>query len=247
MGAASNERQYDLVVVGGGIAGCETALAAARNGLDTLLVTTSLDTIYNGVGDSAPLRAPAGSLMAQLAPSLAAPSGAVRWYDLHRAVKYELETEPRLHLLQSTVSALLVDDGAITGVATWEGVDRLASRTVLALGTFAGARLTIGSSIEQAGRLSEMAYDDLYLDLLAHGFAFESIDLTAPPQSGALSYVVTCHHLASSERFGKSFALPRLTGLYGAGLFFAGYLDYEEAAEQGFKLGTLLSASDVFL
>lgn len=238
-----DERHYDLVVVGGGIAGCETAREAARGGLDTLLVTTSLDTIYNGVGDSAPLDAPAGSLMAELVPALSGPGGAVRWYDLHRAVKYELETEPRLHLLQSTVSGLLERGGVVEGVATWEGVDRLASRTVLALGSFAGARLTIGSSSEAAGRLSEMAYDDLYHDLVRRGFLFEELDLSAPAQHGALPYTVSCRHLAPSEWREEEFELTRLGALYAAGLFGAGYLSYEAAADQGVRLGASLSTS----
>ncbi len=243
MATAGDERRYDLVVVGGGVAGCEAAREAARNGLDTLLVTTSLDTIYNGVGDSAMLAPPAGSLMAELAPALSGPGGAVRWYDLHRAVKYELETETHLHLLQSTVSGLLERGDVVTGVATWEGVDRLARRTVLALGSFAGARLTSGSSSEEAGRLSEMAYDDLYRDLLRRGFTFEEIELNASPQAGSLPYTVSCHRLAPDEWREESFELPRLGALYAAGLFSAGYLGYEAAAEQGMRLGALLSAT----
>lgn len=242
MVSTSNERRYDLVVVGGGIAGCETAREAARSGLDTLLVTTSLDTIYNGVGDSAMLAAPAGTLMAELAPALSGSGGAVRWYELHRAVKYELETESRLHLLQSTVSGLLESGGVVTGVATWEGVDRLARHTVLALGSFAGARLTIGTSSEEAGRLSEMAYADLHHELVRRGFDFEEIELNAPPQAGSLPYTVSCHHLAPSEWRAESFELPRLGALYAAGLFGAGYLSYEAAAEQGLRLGAMLSA-----
>jgi tRNA U34 5-carboxymethylaminomethyl modifying enzyme MnmG/GidA len=231
---------FDLVVVGGGLAGCEAARLAARGGLRTLLVSTSLDTLYNLAADAAPLAPPAGSLMAELAPALADAAGRVDAWGLHREVKYALEREPGLHLLQSSVSGLLVEEGRAVGVSTWEGVDRRASAVALCVGSFLQARLTIGGSVEAAGRLSEMAYDDLYRDLVARGFRFESLTLTAPPAGGSLPYRVECQVFEASER-GQGFALPRVGGLHAAGLCVAGYLGYEEAARHGLELGRALA------
>ncbi|NLG09377.1 MAG: FAD-dependent oxidoreductase [Deinococcales bacterium] len=231
--------RFDLLVVGGGLAGCEAAWAAARGGLRTLLVSTSLDTLYNLASDAHRLEPPAGSLMAELAPGLADADGRVDAWALHREVKYALEREPGLHLLQSSVAGLLVEDGRAVGVTTWEGVDRRAAAVALCVGSFLRARLTIGSSVEAAGRLSEMAYDDLHDDLAARGFAFEELTLEAPPVEGSLPYRVACRVLAAGER-GPGFALPRVEELYAAGLCVAGYLSYEGAARHGLGLGRAL-------
>lgn len=234
-------RPHDVIVVGGGIAGSEAAMVAARGGADVLLVTTSLDTVYATIGDAVRLDPPAGSLMAEVVPALRDDDGRVGNWALHRAVKYALEAEPRLHLLQSTVSALLLDDqGAVRGVSTWEGVARLAPRVALCAGSFLHGRLRIGELTESAGRLSEMAYDDLYLDLVERGVRFRDVQLRADPAGGALPYVVRCRAFADAERDPASFALARVPGVFAAGVCASGYLPFEAAAEEGLRLGRSL-------
>ncbi len=248
---------YDLIVVGAGIAGSEAALACARGGLDVLLVTTSLDTVYNLAGDGATLTPPPGTLMAELVAELRAERGAeqgtveaeietevwVATSALHRAAKRTLEHHPKLHLLQSSVSSLLVEGGTVRGVATWEGVDRLAPRVALCAGSFLGARLRVGELTEVSGRLSEMAYDDLFEHLEALGFVLEPETLTALPSSGSLPYTVRCSRFAASEWDSERFALPRLSGLYAAGVCAAEGVFYERAAQQGSALAKRLLAS----
>lgn len=228
---------YNVTVVGAGIAGCEAALACARSGLDVLLVTTSLDTLYNLVGDGASLQPPPDTLMADICEEVAE-DGFVGNWACHRYAKYVLEHTSGIHLLQSSVSSLLEEDGKIRGVRTWEGVDRLAKRTALCVGSFLEARLKVGKLTEKAGRLSEMAYDDLFEDLHALGFAFEEVKLEAKPQDGSLPYTVDCKRFAPSERNG--FALERIANLYGAGVCASGYLSYENAAEEGKRLAERL-------
>ena len=158
---------YDLIVVGAGISGSEAAAASVRAGLDVLLVTTSLDTVYNLLGDGVTLEPPPNTLMAEVHREVAEADGYVGNWAFHRGAKGTLETLSGLHLLQSSVSSLLVEGETVTGVSTWEGVDRLAKRVALCVGSFLEARLRVGSLVEEAGRLSEMAYDDLYESLVA--------------------------------------------------------------------------------
>ena len=232
--------EYDLIVVGAGLTGSEAALITARAGLNVLLVTTSLDTVYNLTGAAAELTPPAGTLLAELCGTQ---TQVLETFDLHRRAKGVLEREPKLHLLQSSVMGLNVKNGRVTGVTTWEGVDRTAPRVALCAGSFLWARLTLGTLTETAGRLSEMAYDDLCDNLAALGFTFDEMTLNAFESRGAPPYSVTCKHFAGAEWSAETFALDRLGGLYAAGVCAAGYLPYEEAARQGLRLGDALLAA----
>lgn len=232
---ASNP-EYDLIVVGAGLTGSEAALTAARAGLGVLLVTTSLDTAYNLAGAAA-LTPPPGTLLEELCGS---EPQTVATFALHRRAKEVLEREPNLHLLQSSVTGLRTEAGRVVGVSTWEGVDRTAPRVALCVGSFLRARLRVGTLTETAGRLSEMAYDDLYDDLAASGFTFEEVTLEAPESRGAPLYTVTCRRFKGDEWNTETFALKRTKGLYAAGVCAAGYLLYEEAVRQGQRFARAL-------
>lgn len=230
------DHRYDVVIVGAGLCGTETALGCAAAGLDTLLVTTSLDTLYTLFG-SAVLEAEPNTLLRNLSADLADERGLVDPWALHRGGKYALEHTPGIHLLQSSVSSLLVEKGTVAGVTTWEGVPRRGRRTALCVGSFLQARLAVGSLVDTAGRLSEMAYDDLFEDLQARGFTFVAAQREV---EGALPYSVKFQTFAPSERTG--FRLSRLEHLYAAGLCTDASLNYEQSAGQGRHLAAALVA-----
>jgi tRNA U34 5-carboxymethylaminomethyl modifying enzyme MnmG/GidA len=178
-----------VLVVGGGVAGCELAWGLARRDVPTLLLTTSLDTLYALPADAWPAVPPPGTLWSKIAAEADDGRGRQRAGPLRRAAKRELEREPLLRVVQSNATALWrSDDGtSVLGVRSWEGPARRAETTVLAVGSFLGARLTLGAAVEQAGRLSEMAYDELGDDLRAAGVALRRREIgiagdgTTPP------------------------------------------------------------------
>lgn len=170
-----------IQIVGGGAAGCEAAWALARRGVACRLVTTTLDALYALPADVWPGAPPADTLWASVAREAADASGiGTRATALRRAVKRELERLPDLLVLQSNVVALWREGDAVVGVRTWEGPAHRADATVLAVGTFLAPRLRVGTAEERAGRLGEMAYDDLRDDLAAHGVRFLRRSLSVP-------------------------------------------------------------------
>ncbi len=232
--------RHDLIVVGGGITGCEAAYAAARAGLGTLLVTTSLDTLYMLAHDVDEFEVPHGSLLA--AGLGRTGTVRVRAPEARRAAKRLLEAEPRVHLLQSTASSLVVEDGAAVGIDTWEGVDRRGALVALCVGSFLAARLTVGTTEEHAGRLSEMAYDDLCEDLARRGFEFRAEELALAGLAGALPYVVRFKVVDGCEWTEATYRLGRLERLYAAGAC-VGRFGYAAAVSDGMALGAALVAA----
>lgn len=162
-----------IQIVGGGAAGCEAAWGLATRGVACRLVTTTLDALYALPAEVWPATPPAGTLWSSVATEALDPAGGgTRAAALRRAVKRDLERLPALSVLQSNVVALLRSGDQVVGVRTWEGPTLRADATVLAVGTFLAPRLRVGRAEERAGRLGEMAYDELREDLAAAGVGF---------------------------------------------------------------------------
>ncbi len=172
--------RFDVVVIGGGHAGVEAALASARKGASTLLLTQSIETIgqmscnpaIGGIGKSHLVREidalggamavagdRAGIQFRTLNESKGAAVRATRAQadrSLYRGeVRRIVESQPNLSLFQQPVVDLCVEDDRVRGVDTAMGLRFTTNRVVLATGTFLGGRIHVGLETAPGGRAGD--------------------------------------------------------------------------------------------
>ena len=201
------ESTYDVIVVGGGHAGTEACLAAARSGARTLLITQSLATLgqmscnpaIGGIGKGHLTReidALGGAmalaidragiqfrmLNASKGPAVRATRAQADRVLYRQAVRHQVLNQSGLTLLEQTVDDLVVENGRVAGVVTGQGCRCFAPAVVLTVGTFLGGRILIGSSETSGGRTGDQAANKLAARLREMPFRVARLKTGTPPR-----------------------------------------------------------------
>ena len=205
-------RHYGVIVVGGGHAGTEAALASARMGVPTLLLTQSIEQLgqmscnpaIGGIGKShlvkeidalggAMARATdrAGIqfrvLNARKGPAVRATRAQADRVLYRNAIRAIVENQPGLDVFQQPVTDLIVEGERVRGVVTQMGLAFAAEAVVLATGTFIGGKINIGLESYGGGRAGDPASNALAARLRELPFAVGRLKTGTPPRIDARS------------------------------------------------------------
>ena len=199
--------EYDVIVVGGGHAGCEAAAAAANLGAKTLLATMSMDTIAQMSCNPAMGGVAKGQIVREIdalggysaivtdetmiqfkmlnrskGPAMWSPRAQSDRMLFARKWRIVLEGIENLDFWQEMVSGLIIKDGKIKGVRTSLGIEIKAKNVILTNGTFLNGLIHIGDKSFGGGRASERASTGITAELEAQGFESGRMKTGTPPR-----------------------------------------------------------------
>ncbi len=200
-------KKYDVIVIGAGHAGCEAALATARMGFETLLLTLNMDHVAlmpcnPSIGGPAKghivreIDALGGQMgknidqtyvnMMLLNTSKGPAVHALRAQADKKKYQIEmlktLQEEKNLDLKQSIVTDLIIDDNQVVGINTITGLNYYGKKVILTTGTSLGGKVIIGDIKYTGGRQGEFAATELSKSLQEKGIELERFQTATPPR-----------------------------------------------------------------
>lgn len=199
--------EYDVIVVGGGHAGCEAAAAAANMGSKTMLVTMNLQTIANMSCNPAMGGIAKGQIVREIDAlggysGIATDKSMIQFRMLNRSKgpgmwsprtqndrmlfaqvwRELLEQTPNLDFWQDMVKGLIVSRGTVKGVKTGMGQDIYGKSVILTNGTFLNGVIHVGDKQFGGGRMGEKGATGLTEQLVEHGFESDRLKTGTPPR-----------------------------------------------------------------
>ncbi len=200
-------KKYDVIVVGGGHAGCEAANAAGKLGASTLLITMNMNTIAQMSCNPAMGGVAKGQILREIdalggGSAIVSDRSAIQFRMLNKSKgpamwsprtqndrmrfaeewRLLLERNKNVDFWQDMVTGLIANEGKIVGVKTGIGVDIMASTVVITSGTFLNGTIHLGEKQFGGGRAGERASTGITADLIKLGFEHGRMKTGTPPR-----------------------------------------------------------------